>query len=105
MTRHTKEPEKYILDTDLNSAEHSTNDTRKVDDDFGGAESPPMVETLGRSDQITNSMNDHSRKSRIRDVEEEGRKGVDREENDESGDETSEGSSDTSLRLDGGARE
>lgn len=59
-----------------------------------------MIETLGRGDQITNGMNDDGSESRIWNVEEEGRKSVDGEEDDEGGDETSEGSAYTGLGLD-----
>jgi hypothetical protein len=93
------------VDTVLDRAEDGNKNTGEEDDNLDGRDAPELVDDLGRSDDISDSVDDDTGKTCIRDVEEDGSKGVESKQDDNSSNDTSEGSSDTSLGLDGSSGE
>lgn len=93
------------VDSVLDGREDGHKHTDEPDQNLDGRYAPKLVQCLRRCDQVTNSMNDDGRQRRTRNVEEDSRKGVDGEENDDGGDNTSQGRSDTGLGLDGSSAE
>lgn len=93
------------VDTVLNGAEDGDEYTSEKDDDLNGGDAPELVDNLGRSDDISDSVDDDTGKTCVRDVEEDSSKGVESKQDDNSSNDTSEGSSDTSLGLDGSSGE
>jgi hypothetical protein len=64
-----------------------------------------LVDDLGRSDDISDSVDDDTSKTSVGDVEENGSQGVKSKQDNDSSNDTGEGSADTSLGLDGSSRE
>jgi len=75
-------------------------DTGKEDDKLERRGLPVLVDFARGRNEITDGVDDDGRKTGGRDVEEDGRQGVQRQKDDDSGEDTSEGRPDTGLRLD-----
>lgn len=93
------------VDTVLDRAEDGNKNTGEEDDDLNGRDAPELVNDLGGSDDISDSVDDNTSKTRVGDVEEDSGKGVESEQDNNGSDDTSEGSTDTSLGLDGSSGE
>lgn len=93
------------VDTVLDRAEDSNKNTGEEDDDLDGRDAPELVNDLRRSDDVSDGVDDHTSKTRVGNVEEDGGKGVESEQDNNGSDDTGEGSTDTSLGLDGSSGE
>jgi len=89
----------------VNGAENDGEDTSEEDDKLQRADTPELVDSVGRGDQISDGVDDDSAQRCAWNVKEDGSQGVDSDEHDDSSNDASQRSSDTSLRLDGGSAE
>lgn len=93
------------VDTVLNGAEDGDENTSEEDDHLNRSNAPELVDDLGGSDDISDSVDDDGREGSVGDVEEDSSQGIEGKEHNDGGDDTSEGSADTSLGLDSSSRE
>jgi len=93
------------VDTIFDAGEYGDNDASEEDDDFEWRNAPELVNGIGGRDKVTNGVDDDCRKGRIGYVEEDRRQRVYRQEDYNSGDDTSERSTNACFGFDGSPRE
>lgn len=93
------------VDTVLDAREHGDEDSSEEYNHFDRRNSPELVDCVGWCDQITDSVDDYSRQRCAGNVEEDSWQCIDSEKHHNSGDDTSERSTHTSLGLDSSSRE
>lgn len=93
------------VDSVLDAGEDGNEDTSEEDGHLKGRDAPELVNDLGRGDDISDSVDDDSGESCVGNVEEDSSQSVESQQHNNSSNDTSEGSADTSLCLDGSSGE
>lgn len=93
------------VDAILDAGEDGNENTSEEDGHLKGRDAPELVDDLGRGDDISHSVDDDSGESCVGNVEEDSSQGVESQQHNNCGNDTSEGSADTSLGLDGSSGE
>lgn len=93
------------VDAVLDGGKDSHQDTGQEDDDLDGRHAPELEDDTERRDDVAHGVDNHGSECGVGDVKEDGCEGIQSQEHNNGGNNTSKGRADAGLGLDGGTGE